>query len=96
MSKAWQAYARHVLDTIEKIRRIQQRGDLTQDEMLYDATLRNEQSGSEPLRSPVRGSDPVMEKSNLTPVFGFDESSDRDAIAPIKVSQDNATEPSNE
>lgn len=47
MSKAWQAYARHVLDTIEKIRRIQQRGDLTQDEMLYDATLRNLQTLSE-------------------------------------------------
>jgi len=47
VSKAWQAYARHVLDTIEKIRRIQQRGDLTQDEMLYDATLRNLQTLSE-------------------------------------------------
>ena len=47
MSKAWQAYARHILDTIEKIRRIQQRGDLTRDEMLYDATLRNLQTLSE-------------------------------------------------
>ena len=47
MSKAWQAYAWHVLDTIEKIRRIQQRGDLTRDEILYDATLRNMQTLSE-------------------------------------------------
>lgn len=47
MSKAWQVYARHILDAIEKIRRIQQRGDLTQDEMLYDATLRNLQTLSE-------------------------------------------------
>jgi len=47
VSKAWQAYARHILDTIEKIRRIQQRGDLTRDEMLYDATLRNLQTLSE-------------------------------------------------
>ncbi|MHB1272258.1 MAG: HepT-like ribonuclease domain-containing protein [Rhodanobacter sp.] len=47
MSKAWQAYARHILDTIEKIRRIQQRGDLTRDEVLYDATLRNLQTLSE-------------------------------------------------
>ena len=47
MSKAWQAYAQHILDTIEKIRRIQQRGDLTQDEVLYDATLRNLQTLSE-------------------------------------------------
>lgn len=47
MSKAWQAYARHILDTIEKIRRIQQRGDLTRDDILYDATLRNMQTLSE-------------------------------------------------
>ena len=36
VNKAWQAYAAHVLDAIEKIRRIQQRGDITQDEVLYD------------------------------------------------------------
>jgi uncharacterized protein with HEPN domain len=47
VSKAWQVYARHVLDTVEKIRRIQQRGDLRRDEMLYDATLRNLQTLSE-------------------------------------------------
>lgn len=47
MSKAWQVYARHILDAIEKIRRIQQRGDLTQDEVLYDAVLRNLQTLSE-------------------------------------------------
>lgn len=47
MSKAWQAYARHILDAIEKIDRIQQRGDLTRDEVLYDASLRNLQTLSE-------------------------------------------------
>jgi uncharacterized protein with HEPN domain len=47
VSKAWQAYAQHILDAIEKIRRIQQRGDLTRDEMLHDATLRNLQTLSE-------------------------------------------------
>lgn len=47
MSKVWQAYAQHILDAIEKIRRIQQRGDLTRDEVLYDATLRNLQTLSE-------------------------------------------------
>lgn len=47
MSKAWQVYARHILDTIEKIQRIQQRGNLAQDEILYDATLRNLQTLSE-------------------------------------------------
>jgi uncharacterized protein with HEPN domain len=47
VSKAWQAYAHHVLDVAAKIERIQARGDLTQDEVLYDATLRNLQTLSE-------------------------------------------------
>lgn len=47
MNKAWQAYAQHILDTIGKINRIQQRGDLTRDEVLYDASLRNLQTLSE-------------------------------------------------
>lgn len=47
MSKRWQAYALHILDAIAKIRRIQARGDLIQDEVLYDAILRNLQTLSE-------------------------------------------------
>lgn len=47
MSKEWRAYAKHVLDAIAKIRRIQARGELTQDEVLYDAVLRNLQTMSE-------------------------------------------------
>ena len=47
MSKPWQPYAQHILDTIAKIQRIQERGDLTRDEVLYDATLRNLQTLSE-------------------------------------------------
>lgn len=47
MSKQWQPYARHILDAIAKIRHIQARGDITQDEVLYDATLRNLQTLSE-------------------------------------------------
>lgn len=47
MSKLWQPYARHILDAIAKIQRIQTRGDLMQDEILYDATLRNLQTLSE-------------------------------------------------
>lgn len=47
MSKSWQLYAHHILDCMEKIRRIQARGDLGQDEVLYDATLRNLQTLSE-------------------------------------------------
>jgi len=47
MSKPWEPYALHILDAIEKIRRIQTRGDLTRDEVLYDAALRNLQTLSE-------------------------------------------------
>lgn len=41
MTKDWRPYAQHILDTIAKIRRIESRGDLRQDEVLYDAILRN-------------------------------------------------------
>jgi uncharacterized protein with HEPN domain len=47
MSKQWQAYAHHVIEAIEKIARIQERGDLMQDEVLFDATLRNLQTMAE-------------------------------------------------
>jgi uncharacterized protein with HEPN domain len=47
MRKKWQPYAQYILDTIAKIRRIEARGDLLQDEVLYDATLRNLQTLSE-------------------------------------------------
>ncbi len=47
MSKPWQPYALHILDAIAKIRRIQASGDLTHDEVLYDAALRNLQTLSE-------------------------------------------------
>ncbi len=47
MSKSWQAYVHHILECIEKIHRIQSRGDITQDDILYDATLRNLQTLSE-------------------------------------------------
>ncbi|MDN5882671.1 MAG: hypothetical protein L0H37_09905 [Nitrosospira sp.] len=44
MIEHWQAYAGHILDAIDKLHRIQQRGDLRQDEILYDAALRNLQT----------------------------------------------------
>ncbi|OGT73924.1 MAG: hypothetical protein A3H44_08290 [Gammaproteobacteria bacterium RIFCSPLOWO2_02_FULL_57_10] len=47
MSTPWQPYARHILDAAAKIRRIQARGDLTKDDILYDAVLRNLQTLSE-------------------------------------------------
>lgn len=51
MSKPWQPYALHILDAIAKIHRIRERGDITQDEILYDATLRNLQTLSEATQS---------------------------------------------
>ena len=47
MSKSWQIYALHILDVCAKIERIQARGDITQDEVLFDAMLRNLQTLSE-------------------------------------------------
>jgi uncharacterized protein with HEPN domain len=46
MTKPWQHYALHSLDAISRIRHIQARGDLTQDQMLYNADLRNLQTRS--------------------------------------------------
>jgi uncharacterized protein with HEPN domain len=47
VSKPWQPYAHHILDAIGKIRRIEQRGDITTDEVLHNAVLRNLQTQSE-------------------------------------------------
>lgn len=47
MNKPWQPYARHILDAIGRIQRIQQRGSIAEDEVPYDATLRNLQTLSE-------------------------------------------------
>ncbi len=47
MNKPWQPYAQHILDNIAKLRRIQSRGDITLDQILYDAALRNLQTLSE-------------------------------------------------
>jgi len=47
MNKPWQPYALHILEAIGKIRRIQGRGDLTEDEVLYAAVLRHLQTLSE-------------------------------------------------
>ncbi len=47
MSKVWVPYALHILDAIAKIRLIEARGDVSSDEILYDAALRNLQTLSE-------------------------------------------------
>lgn len=47
MSKPWQPYALHILDAIARIRLIEARGSVTDDQVLYDAALRNLQTLSE-------------------------------------------------
>ena len=47
MNKPWQPYAHHILDMIKKIHRIEARGNIAEDEILYDAALRNLQTLSE-------------------------------------------------
>jgi len=47
VNKPWQPYARHILDAVARIRRIELRGRIGEDEVLYDATLRNLQTLSE-------------------------------------------------
>lgn len=47
MAKGWRLYLLHVLDCIEKIKIINARGDISEDFVLYDATLRNLQTLSE-------------------------------------------------
>jgi uncharacterized protein with HEPN domain len=51
MKKDWTVYAQHILDAIEQINRIQQRGDILKDSILYDATVRNLQILSESTQS---------------------------------------------
>ncbi|MDQ2075252.1 DUF86 domain-containing protein [Marinimicrobium sp. ABcell2] len=51
MSKDWRPYAHHILDTIAKVRRIQARGSIVEDDILYDAVLRNLQTLSEATQS---------------------------------------------
>jgi len=44
VNKPWQPYAQHILDAITKIKRIQLRGSIVEDDLLYDAALRNLQT----------------------------------------------------
>ena len=46
-AKDWTLYAHHILEAIAKLERIETRGDIHQDEVLYDAALRNLQTLSE-------------------------------------------------
>ena len=51
MSKDWRPYAHHILESIAKIHRIQQRGSIVADDILYDAAVRNLQTLSEATQS---------------------------------------------
>jgi uncharacterized protein with HEPN domain len=46
-AKNWQLYANHILDSMAKIDTIRSRGDITEDSIFYDATLRNLKTLSE-------------------------------------------------
>lgn len=50
MKKDWKLYAKHILDSINKIKLIMARGNITKDDVLYDAALRNLQTLSEATR----------------------------------------------
>ncbi len=47
MSRDWRAYAAHILDAVDKLDRIRQRGSIVADDILYDAALRNLQTLAE-------------------------------------------------
>lgn len=73
MSKPWQPYAHHILDAIEKVRRIQARGDIAADDVLYDAALRNLQTLSEAtqlLPAELKGRYPLFHGAKL-PAFAI-------------------------
>ena len=47
MVKDWRIYALHILDSLQKIKLITERGDISSDFILYDAILRNLQTLAE-------------------------------------------------
>ena len=47
MSKDWHLYAEHIVETIKEIRRVEERGDIRRDKILYAASLRFLQTLSE-------------------------------------------------
>lgn len=67
MSKSWRPYAHHILDSITKIQRIQSRGNIVEDDILYDAALRNLQTLSEATQKLTE------EKTHLCPDIPWKE-----------------------
>lgn len=91
MNKSWQPYAFHILDSIAKIRRIQERGDIRKDDILYDAALRNLQTLSEatqqlPLELKQQYSDiPWKEISGFRNILVHNYLGDIDALTVVMV-----------
>ncbi len=71
MSRQWEAYALHILDAIEKIRRIQARGDISRDDILYDAALRNLQTLSEATQRLTEGKKSLCPDIPWREISGF-------------------------
>lgn len=71
MSRQWEAYALHILDAIEKIRRIQARGDISRDDILYDAALRNLQTLSEATQRLAEGKKALCPDIPWREISGF-------------------------
>lgn len=71
MSKPWQPYAHYILDRIAKIRRIQARGNIIQDDVLYDAVLRNLQTLSEATQQLPEGKKMLCSDIPWKEISGF-------------------------
>jgi len=94
MTKAWQPYAHHILDAIDKISRIQMRGNIISDEVLYDATLRNLQTLSEAaqrlseIKSSLCPDIPWREISGFRNILVHNYLGDIDPLTIVKVIED--------
>ncbi len=71
MSKDWRAYAAHILDAIDKLDRIQQRGSIIVDDILYDAALRNLQTLAESTQKLPDGLKARYAEIAWTKIVGF-------------------------
>lgn len=69
MSRDWRAYAHHILDCAEKLDRIAERGSIVEDDILYDAALRNLQTLAEAtqrLPDDLKARYPYIEWKNIS------------------------------
>jgi uncharacterized protein with HEPN domain len=94
MTKPWQPYAHHIINAIDKISRIQARGNIIDDDVLYDATLRNLQTLSEAAqrlsetKSSLCQDIPWREISGFRNVLVHNYLGDIDPLTIVKVIED--------